>query len=671
MAEELDLGLQQLGQMARGAATDFANLANVVRAFGSANPLKQHFVVTLKQARELLKGAGGDVDRVKAALKGAGVSGRDTSMLLRQLSGDIDKMRRAAMGFDTVWQRIFSPRTLAYAAHAMQTVTGGFSILKTAMGGPLGMASGIIGKGIDVGKGLLDSVVEAAEFRQNAMSGLAHMLGGGDEGAKAAARVFENAQKLAAQTPLDTDKVIQGVKTFVTQGFSEDQSMFLYKVVADQASKFLDQPEMEKNVVQAFSRMQGRGFATSEDLESLRIAGFRGSEVMRSLMNQPGMRELMTGKNKLTGKETEEEYFKKMRNVLGTGMVGKGTMLNAAIGSLYSGQKLEDEDKGAGALAKKFGGSSLTGAISNAKNAFGDMLKSIDLVNTGGFKALIKTLGDYSSVLTTAEGPGAKLRQTITGLTDAIFGGLGKLTPKDFERIIEVIARMGQGLISFFKKAWEWLDKLMHAEPGEFLSAVGDVLVDVGKFVGKGIWEGVKGAANPFDTTDATDFVKKYGASESTLRELAGKHGVSDDAGFKSFLGRYAEQEKVFREEGQGKYVSQRKGLLFGGETVGEAYSRSVAEYAAREGKGLAADVPKFGDGGYVNQPTLAVVGERGGEYIVPEGKMGQGGGLNITVPIQLMYSGGADEDSLQAALEPVAMRVFTNVFQRLAMEVG
>lgn len=677
-SDEIDVELKQLGELARGASSDFKNLAFVVQSFARANPLKQTFLVTLKQSRELLKAAGGDVDKVKAALKGAGVSGRDTSLILRQLGGDIDKMRRSAMGFDSIWQRIFSPRTLAYAAHAMQTVTGGFSVMKTMMGGPLGLAKDVVGRGIDLGKSLLDSVVEAAEFRQNALTGMSYMLGGDMEKARG---LFADAQKLASETPLDTDKVISGIKTFLTQGFSADQSKFLYRVVADQASKFLDEPGVERNVIEAFSRLQGKGVATVDDFDSLRVAKFRAKDIAMQLKAQQGIPELMARhargelggegqkqmKAVIAGKASETEALKAIRGLAGTGYIEVGSMLNAAIGSMYEGQKLEE---GPGSLAKKFGKESLTGALSNAKNAFGDMLKSIDLVNTKGFKALIggvdefgKPFDGFLAKLTEGVMGSTKLRDTIVGLTDSIFGGFAKIRPSDIERVINVIGALGQKVIGFFKEAWGWLDKLMHAEPGEFLSNVKGVLIDVGTYLGQGILAGMKGAAvaglkemafSKPGESGGVDYLSKYGFSKDMLAELAAKRGSSLD----SFLPQFAAARSEYVLQGKDMGV----GAWLRGGTMGKA--EDIASMIPASG----ADVPKFGDGGYVNTPTLAVVGDKGGEYMVPERKMG---GTNITVPVQLFYAGSADPDDLAAALEPVAMRVFRMCWQRTAMEVG
>lgn len=52
--------------------------------------------------------------------------------------------------------------------------------------------------------------------------------------------------------------------------------------------------------------------------------------------------------------------------------------------------------------------------------------------------------------------------------------------------------------------------------------------------------------------------------------------------------------------------------------------------------------IPKFGTGGYVDSPTLALVGEKGPEYIIPENKMKTmgGGAINLNISGRLVGSG-------------------------------
>lgn len=679
--DQIDVDLEQLSRLARQAGGDMKVLAEITKSYGASAHVSR-VNVTLQQARDLLKAAGNNANIVKAALQGSGVHGRDLSMLMGRLQADIDKSRRKALEFESVWTRIFSPRSVWYANNAMGAIQKGFQGLQTVMGGPLNMANNVINRGINMGQGLMDSVIEAAEFRQNALTGMSYMLGGDMNKAR---ELFADAQKLAQKTPLDTNKVIQGIKTFLTSGFSAQESKYLYRVVADQAAKFLDQPEVEQSVISAFTRLQGRGYATAEDLESFRVAKFKNSDIIKQLSQQEGMSALFTDKNKLTGKETEEEAGKKIRAVISTGKVSRYTMLNAAIASLYQGKDLDS----AGKLAEEFGGKSLTGAISNAKNAFGDLLASMDLVNGKGFKALMGFFTRYSDLLSNAEGPGKRLRETIQSLVDEFLVGFNLLDEKKMASMIDTAASMGKVVIKLFSEAWGWLDRIINAEPGEFIDSIRDVLIDVGSLIGQGILKGTKEAAlGAAGLLSDRKFIEKYGAKQDTIEDLARAHGAYSEQQHKVFKKKYLEAEKAFRAEGQVGTVNRQKG-----EGVGEAYSRRVAEYAAETGRGLGisdtvetgglayggerptldvpSSVPSFASGGTVGgsgpigSPQL-VIAHKGEHFHGVNGNNTGMGSVNVNITVMGPVN---DPDALAAALRPMIAAEMRTVFERLAGE--
>jgi len=666
VAEAIDVDLAELSRLAKQAGGDMDKLAEITKQYGKSAYV-QHQTVSLRQARDLLKAAGNNAEIVKATLKGMGVATKDLTILMGRLHADIDKSRRKALEFESIWTRMFSPRTVWYASHAMNVVQKGFQGLQFAMGGPLGLAKGVINSGIDMGKGLLDSVIDAAQFRQNALTGMSYMLGGDMQKAR---ELFADAQKLASKTPLDTNKVIQGIKTFLTSGFNASESKYLYRVVADQAAKFLDQPEVEGNVIGAFTRLQGRGYATNEDFESLRAAKFKVADVKKQLLQQKGFAELMKKAGvHITGKESEEEQGKKIERVLSTGKVGTYTLINAAIASLYQGKDLDT----AGKLAEQFGGESLTGAISNAKNAFGDMLASLDLIKTEvgpdgvgkGMKALVGFLGRYSDLLGKAEGPGLKLRQTITGLVDELLSGLNLIDDKKMAAVIDSAGELGHKLIGFLKEAWGWLAKLIDAKPGEFLNNVKGVLVDVGTYLGQGILKGVVGGARAVagDTTAGRYSSLVQGSSSKAWGNLWADTGGAASNWVYNLIAPESRQTQRAPASFPAAGLSLPPPVL---QSEAPAPNQSAPLNIS-----LPSSTPSFAAGG-----TVGGDGPMGSAQLVIAHKGEHFNGVNNNNPgmpginVNISVMGDVkDPDALAAALRPMIASEIRTVFERLAGE--
>lgn len=650
----VELGLEQLGKLARSASTDFENLAHVVKSWGNMNPMKS-FVVTLKEARQLLKDSGHNLEAVKSALKGAGIAAVDLKPIMRQLTSDINSAREASMGFHGMWQRaiynIFSPTT----AHKVESFFGRFRGLA---GGAFNLASRGFHKSVEIGEGLLDKALELAQFKEASTKGLAYILShGADEGTEEAERGKKDAQmlmqeslKLAKLTPIADKEIVAAVKDFATAGYQPKQAIFLAKVMADQQSKFLEDPRVKNNFVTAFNRMQGKGVASLRDLESLRIAKFNVGAILEQLPNQKGMPEIMkkvkggkfavtaediakakegAGEGEISGKELEN--LAKLQKIISLSKqagspIAASTLANAAIASLYKGKELSSA---AGGLANMKAVTTLTGAVNNAENAFDNLMLSMDLAESKGGTALKDFLNIFSSTVSESH----VLKDTLTGIFDAVFEPLKKFTKEDIEKIIKRIGKLGETVINFIKTAWDWFSKLLDAKPGKFLEDVGAVLVDVGKYIGEGILKGV---------------------TQTAVGAVGQAAGISD-------VGRYSSTV-------QGSSAKAWGNLW---EDTGGAASAWVYDLIAPDSQ-KGGSVRKMAEGGVVDKPTLAMIGEGGErEFVIPESKMSRMGGVNISIPIALYYSGGADPDSLEAAIEPVVTRAIQNAAQRLAMEMG
>jgi cysteinyl-tRNA synthetase len=222
-----------------------------------------------KQASDLFSKSNNNFKTFEANLKKAGVDTIDAKLATEKYRKELTATRREVLGLgDDAKKTSRSMREIATGALR--------SIGEKAMNVPGMLVSGAVGavgtiadKVVDVGKSLVDSVLEAAQFKQNSIAGLQAMLGSRKE----AENIFKQAQQLALATPLDTKEVISGITQLVTAGgFKGDEATMLYKLIADQAALNLNDKRMQGKVIAAFSRVKGRGVATGEDLESMRVA---------------------------------------------------------------------------------------------------------------------------------------------------------------------------------------------------------------------------------------------------------------------------------------------------------------------------------------------------------------------------------------------------------------
>lgn len=535
---------------------------------------------------------------------------------------EIERTRRAQEKNST-WNRAksafgeaVSPKQMAIGA-ARTVGAGMVSAPFAVLGAGFNLVEGITDKVIDVGKDLVGAVIDAAQFRQNAITGLEYMLGTRKE----AEQIFADAQKLAQETPLDTDKVIAGIQQLVTAGFSGKDSMLLFKSVADQASKFAGDEGMQDKVIAAFSRVKGRGVATGEDLESMRVAGFREESIIQALREKENLAPLFKNIKK---DASQEDVIKQVKKVLGEGKIGSTTFLNAVIASA------EKNKPNIGEFAKRMGGGgvgadgkpmrgSLTGTISNFRSAFGDLLKSTNLESWKGIEAFQDFLTKISDAMKSDVGKG--LLQTIERIVDALLGGLAQVKDSDIQGFVKTVADLGDKAVGVIKEAWGWLDRLLHG--GDIGDEMGDILIDVAKYIGAGIWEGVKNAGSIIEEGNKR-FTKRYGVSEEKATAKAAEMGMST----KDFLRFYSDAKQRFEADGGASTVFQQEG-----ESAGDAFMRRVLEWNANTSS-FGADtlpgadssrtgiktlnIPMLAEGGIVTSPTLAWVGEAGPEAVVP-----------------------------------------------------
>src|SRR5262249_41046682 len=145
-------------------------------------------------------------------------------------------------------------------------------------------------------------------------------------------------------------------------------------------------------------------------------------------------------------------------------------------------------------------------------------------------------------------------------------------------------------------------DKLMHAQPGEFLNSVKGVLIDVGTYIGQGILSGAtKGLISATGGARYSSTVQ--GSSAKAWRNLWDDTG---GAAANWLTSKWTDED-----------VSETPLLGAGG--LGGAFGAQASD----KPPAWVNNIAHYAEGGTVTKPTLAVLGEAGIEDVVPRGKSG------------------------------------------------
>jgi hypothetical protein len=654
-SDELSLGLEELGQLAKSAAGDFSQLSAAVKSFASSPMIKDKLNANLKNARQLLKGLGGDFDQLGVVLKSVGVKGEDVRRVIKTLG---DEGRRAGGVFRDFWK---TDGITNYLHHLR-----GVGLAQKAVVGGVG---GLVSAGVGEAKALLHKVVELGGEAEASQKGLSYILSGGAEegtaehakGEGISKHMMSEFLKLAKKTPIADRDIVAAGKDFATSlsgsGRSMEEvekiSLQLVKVMADQQSKFLEDSSVRHNFISAVTRGMGKTTASLQDLNSLRVAKFNIGAILEQLPYQKGIPELMkkvkggkfqvtpedlekaresVGEGEISGKELEN--MAKMQKLISMAKsagtpIAYSTLFNAAQASIYKGK---DVGKAAGGLAEYKSANTLIGAINNASNAFDNLILGMDFAGSKGGVQLRDFLNRFNSVI----GESGTLKAAVLNFTDALFEPLKKLTGKDMEHLVDMAAKAGQAVGNAIKQIWEWIQKLLDAKPGELLKNTKDVLIQAGTFIGQGILKGVS-----------------VGAAEAT--------------GF----GRYSSTVQGSSGKAWGNLWEDTGGAAANWVYEAISPSQKSEERDPNAPPAWVENIPHNATGGRYTSPTLAVVGEAGPETVVPDSMSLGRGGVSVTIPIQIVNAAGMDADELAGALQPLIMREFNNIFQRGAMELG
>ena len=332
---------------------------------------------------------------------------------------------------------------------ALLSVFGGSalgSLVGPLVSGLASVASGFV----QIGLSAAGAVVEVAAFRESSLSALEAVLGS----PQAAARQLRNAISVANQTPLDTQDVIRQTQSFAIAGFSEREIAPLVAASADLGAAFGQQSS--EGFSYALSQIRAAGRLQGQELLQLQNANVSRGAVLDSIARQMGLGQGEAGRRAAQTAISERRV---------SSDVGTQAALDAVRSRLDQGGAL-------GSFARRQS-ETLTGAISNARNAIFNLLVGIDFSNVPGIIAFKNVLLQITGALQSGSPAAAALRQGITGAANALGGLLARAVNPT--TIASGMAAVGRGVAMvqrFAAAAWPIVRSFVQGVGPGFLAAV-------------------------------------------------------------------------------------------------------------------------------------------------------------------------------------------------------
>jgi len=280
------------------------------------------------------------------------------------------------------------------------------ALLGTVAGVGLGAVAALAGIATafaGVGFAASQAVIEVASFRESSLVALEAVLGS----SAAAGRQFRNAVTVANQTPLDTRDVITQTQSFAVAGFGEREIAPLIAASADLGAAFGQRSS--EGFALALSQIRATGTLQGQELLQLTNANVSRMAVLDSVARQMNLGHGEVGRRAAISAISQRRV---------SSGVGEQAALDAVRGRLDQGGQL-------GSFARRQS-ETLTGAISNARNAIFNLMIGIDFGNVPGIVAFKNVLLQVTAALTSGSPAAASLRAGITGAANAIGGLLAR-----------------------------------------------------------------------------------------------------------------------------------------------------------------------------------------------------------------------------------------------------
>ncbi len=354
---------------------------------------------------------------------------------------------------------------------------------------PTSMAMGVLGKAVEgvgwalkqaweFGKGFVSTIVEAAKQRGLLMTAYEVMLGSREKAEKQLQKTLD----IASITPASNIQTADMTKRLLTGGFTGRRLDATRAAAMDVQAAFGD--NRMNQFIYTMTKAASRGEARNSDINSfgmyVNARGIR-QNIAKMMGAQTGFKEGQTYDNAMDRKV--QELIKNH----GVSSAVLEVAVQKALMEELKQQKL-------GAYAKKKGIESLAGLLSNLEEIIPTFLMRLDIDHFAGIKELKRFLTDLLSFFSLGTKEGKMMAQVVEDLTNELFGGLKNITRDDMAKGFRAMVVVAKQLQVIIREAWGWMDKLLHGNADDLIASTAEVLVEVGRLLGMGIWEGFKAA---------------------------------------------------------------------------------------------------------------------------------------------------------------------------------
>ncbi len=384
-------------------------------------------------------------------------SAKNAREALRAYRAELTRLQRAAARDAARAQRDAARQVVANARRAQentrllaQGTRTGLNLLGGLALGAASALAGIVGNFAEVGVAAARSVVEIAAFRDSSLTALEAVLGS----STAAGRQLRNAITVANQTPLDTRDIVAQTSSFAIAGFQEREIAPLVAASADLGAAFGQRSA--EGFSFALSQIRAAGVLQSQELLQLQNANVSREAVLASIARQLNLGQ---------GEAGNRAALQAIRQRRVSASVGIQAALDAVQTRLDRGRAL-------GSFARDQA-NTLTGALSNARNALFNLIVGMDLGNLPGIRAFKDALIGVTAALGEGAPAAVLLRSVIERTTNSVGSLFGRLfTVKNVTVVFGLVARAVLAIGRFAAASWPIVRAFFSALGPSFLAGI-------------------------------------------------------------------------------------------------------------------------------------------------------------------------------------------------------